>query len=226
MPVSTPLGGLSFVHERDAAVAYAPCGCLTEPVLRTEARRRGIRLELFTVGWNAIEAAVAIAAGAAASSIALVGFGLDSVVEVSAAFVVLWQFSGIAEEREHRALRLIGGCFFALAAYVTISSIYDLATRSKPEASVVGIVLTAVSLVLMPVLAWAKRRAGRQMGSRALVADSAQTRLCAYLSASTLTGLAANAALGWWWADPLAALVIAAVAVSEGREAWRGDTCC
>ena len=195
-------------------------------MLTAQARRRGVRLELLTVGWNAVEAGVAIVAGIAASSVALVGFGLDSVVEVSAALVVLWQFLGIGEERERRALRLIGGSFFALAAYVAATSVYDLATGAEPETSKVGIVLTAVSLVVMPALAWAKRRAGRQMQSRTLVADSTQTQLCAYLSASTLAGLAANAAFGWWWADPLAALVIAVVAVREGREAWRGDTCC
>jgi divalent metal cation (Fe/Co/Zn/Cd) transporter len=195
-------------------------------MVTAQARRRGIRLELLTVGWNAVEAGVAIVAGLAASSVALLGFGLDSVVEVSAALVVLWQFLGIGEQRERRALRLIGGSFFALAAYVAATSVYDLATTAEPETSKVGIVLTAVSLVVMPALAWAKRRAGRQMESRTLVADSTQTQLCAYLSASTLTGLAANAAFGWWWADPLAALVIAVVAVREGREAWRGDTCC
>ena len=200
--------------------------CLTDGVQDT-ARRVGIRLELLTVGWNAIEAAVAIGAGIAAGSVALVAFGLDSVVEVSAALVVLWQFFGdVPEDRERRALRLIGASFFALAAYVTVSSLIDLVTRSEPDASTVGIVLTAVSLVVMPALAWAKRNAGKRMGSRTLVADSTQTQLCAYLSASTLAGLAANAAFGWWWADPLAALVIAAVALREGREAWRGDTCC
>jgi divalent metal cation (Fe/Co/Zn/Cd) transporter len=189
-------------------------------------RHRGVRLELLTVGWNAVEAGVAIAAGAAASSVALVGFGLDSVVEVSGALVVLWQFLGTGEGRERRALRLIGGSFFALAAYVAATSIFDLATGAEPEASKVGIVLTAVSLAVMPALAWAKRRAGQQMGSRTLVADSAQTQLCTYLSASTLAGLAANATFGWWWADPIAALFIAFIAVHEGREAWRGDTCC
>lgn len=194
-------------------------------MLTTE-RRLAIRLESLTVGWNTIEAVVAIAGGAAAGSVALVGFGLDSVVEVSAALVVLWQFFGIAEERERRALRLIGCSFFALAAYVTVTSLYDLATRSEPHASRVGIILTAVSLVAMPALAIVKRRAGQRIGSRTLVADSTQTRLCAYLSATTLAGLAANAALGWWWADPLAALVISYVAITEGREAWRGDTCC
>jgi len=190
------------------------------------ARRLGIHLELLTVGWNAIEAVVAISAGIAAGSVALVAFGLDSVIEVSAALVVLWQFLGAPEDRERRALRLIGACFFALAGYVTLSSLIDLATRSEPDASTVGIILTAVSLVVMPALAWAKRRAGQHMGSRTLVADSTQTQLCAYLSATTLAGLAANRAFGWWWADPLAALVIAAVAIREGREAWRGDTCC
>jgi Cation efflux family len=148
-----------------------------------------------------------------------------SVVEVSAALVVLWQFFCGPEERERRALRLIGGSFFVLAAYVTISSVVDLATRSEPNASTVGI-LTAVSLVVMPALARAKRRAGRQTGSHTLLADSTQTQLCAYLYASTLAGLAANALFGWWWADPLAAPVISAVALHEGREAWRGDACC
>lgn len=189
-------------------------------------RRVAVRLEGLTISWNTIEAVVAIAGGVAAGSVALVGFGLDSVVEVSAAFVVVWQFFGVAEEREKRALRLIGGSFFALAAYVTVSSVYDLATRSRPNTSMVGIVLTAVSLVVMPALAIVKRRAGQRIGSRTLVADSTQTRLCAYLSAATLAGLAANAAFGWWWADPIAALVISYVAVTEGREAWRGDTCC
>ena len=189
-------------------------------------RRQGIRLELLTVGWNSVEAVVAVAAGIAAGSVALVAFGLDSVVEVSAALVVLWQFLGIAEERERLALRLIGASFFLLAAYVAVSSLRDLITGSEPDASTIGIVLTAVSLAVMPALARAKRRAGEQMGSRTLVADSTETRLCAYLSASTLAGLAANAVLGWWWADPIAALVIAAVALREGLEAWRGDTCC
>jgi divalent metal cation (Fe/Co/Zn/Cd) transporter len=195
-------------------------------VLQTRGRHRAIGVELLTVGWNAIEAIVAIAAGVAASSVALVGFGLDSVVEVSAALIVLWQFFGIPEEREQRALKLIGASFLTLAAYVTFSSVRDLLTSAKPEASTVGIVLTAVSMVVMPVLAFAKVRIGRDIGSRTLIADSGQTRLCVYLSASTLAGLAANAVFGWWWADPIAALVIAAVAVSEGREAWRGDTCC
>jgi divalent metal cation (Fe/Co/Zn/Cd) transporter len=194
--------------------------------LQSSNRHRAVRVELFTVGWNALEAVVALTAGAVAGSVALIGFGLDSVVEVSAALVVLWQFFGIPEERERRALRIIGGCFFALAAYVAFASLHDLLTRSEPESSVVGIVLTAVSLVVMPLLARAKTTIGREIGSRSLIADSGQTRLCVYLSAVTLVGLACNATLGWWWADPAAALVIAAIAVREGREAWRGDTCC
>jgi divalent metal cation (Fe/Co/Zn/Cd) transporter len=195
-------------------------------MLAGQSRQRAIRIELFTVGWNALEAVVAITAGIGASSVALIGFGLDSVVEVSAALVVLWQFFGIAEDREQRALKLIGASFFALAAYVTFTSIRELVTGTEPDASTVGIVLTAVSLVVMPLLVRAKVRIGRDIGSRTLIADSGQTRICVWLSASTLAGLAANAALGWWWADPAAALVIAAIAVSEGREAWRGETCC
>jgi divalent metal cation (Fe/Co/Zn/Cd) transporter len=158
--------------------------------------------------------------------VALVGFGLDSIVEVSAALIVVWQFLGIAQDRERRALKLIGASFFLLAAYVTFASVRDLVTGSKPETSTVGIVLTALSLVVMPLLAQAKTHIGREIGSRTLIADSGQTKLCAWLSASVLAGLAANAALGWWWADPAAALIIAVLAVSEGREAWRGDICC
>ena len=188
--------------------------------------QRGVRLAQLSVGWNAVEAGVAISAGLAAGSVALTGFGLDSIVEVLAAVVVLWQLKGIAEEREQLALRLIGASFFALAAYVTATSIRDLVTGAEPDASTVGIVLTAVSLVVMPTLAWAKRRTAAAMGSRTLMAESTQTTLCTYLSAATLTGLAANAEFGWAWADPVAALVIAIVAVKEGREAWRGDTCC
>jgi len=194
--------------------------------LQTQNRRRAVRVELFTVGWNVIEAIVALAAGVVAGSVALVGFGLDSLVEVSAALVVLWQFFGVPEEREHRALKLIGVCFFALAAYVTFASIRDLLTRSEPSASIAGIAITAASLIVMPLLASAKTRIGREIASRSLIADSGQTKLCVYLSAITLAGLAANATLGWWWADPIAALAIAVIALREGLEAWRGDTCC
>lgn len=184
-------------------------------------------LAWFTVAWNVIEAVVALAAGAAADSSALIGFGLDSTIEVSSAAVVLWQFRApLPEERERLALRLIAVSFFALAAWVTVNSVIDLATGSEPDPSAVGIALAAVSLVVMPVLAMAKRQVGRQMGAATVVADSAQTWLCTSLSAVLLVGLGANAALDWWWADPIAGLVIAVVALREGVEAWRGENCC
>lgn len=194
----------------------------------TKASRRAIRLEAATVGWNTAEAVVAILAGVAASSVALVGFGLDSVIEVSAAVVVLWQFRGLSEEHEQVALRLIAVCFFALAVYVAATSIHDLWTSTEPDTSVVGIVLTALSALVMPVLARLKRQTAAALASRTLLADSKQTDLCTYLSLATLAGLALNALLGWWWADPTAALFIAYVALQEGREAWRGeaDDCC
>jgi divalent metal cation (Fe/Co/Zn/Cd) transporter len=187
--------------------------------------RRARLLAWITIAWNVAEAVVAIAAGLAASSIALVGFGLDSTVEVMSAVVIVWQLQGAPEDRERRALQLIAVSFFALAAYVVVQSSYDLLSRSAPDASVVGIVLATASLVVMPLLAKAKRRNGRAMASAAVVADSNQTQLCAYLSAILLVGLVLNAVAGWWWADPLAAIGIAVLAVREGREAWRGDTC-
>lgn len=179
-----------------------------------------------TIVWNSLEAVIAIVSGADAASIALVGFGLNSIVEVGSAVVVVWQFSGADAEREQRALKLIAGSFFVFAAYVAGLALWDLLARSEPSESVPGIALAALSLVVMPVLATAKRRVGRRMSSRTVVADSGQTMLCTYLSAILLVGLVANATLGWWWADPIAALVIASLAVREGREAWRGDVCC
>jgi divalent metal cation (Fe/Co/Zn/Cd) transporter len=173
-----------------------------------------------------IEAVIALAAGRAAGSLALIGFGLDSTIEVASAAVIIWQFSGLDQQREQRALRLIALSFFALAAYVTAQAGVDLVGGSEAEPSTIGIVLTVASLIVMPVLAMAKRSAGRQLGSVTVVADSQQTWLCTYLSAVVLAGLLLNATLGWWWADPIAALLIAALAVREGREAWRGETCC
>ena len=191
----------------------------------TALSRRARQLAWATIAWNVIEAVVAITAGAAASSIALVGFGLDSTVEVLSAVVILWQLHGLAEDRERRALRLIAVSFFALAVYVAVQAIVDLSSRAQPESAPVGIGLAIASLVVMPILAGAKRRTGRAMGSSTVVADSNQTKLCAYLSAILLGGLLLNASVGWWWADPLAALAIAVLAVNEGREAWRGETC-
>jgi divalent metal cation (Fe/Co/Zn/Cd) transporter len=187
--------------------------------------RRAVRLAWATIAWNVVEAVVALAAGMAAGSVALVGFGLDSSVEVMSAMVIVWQFRGLAETRERRALKLIAVSFFALAAYVAVRAIVDLSQRAEPRSSVVGIGLAIASLLVMPVLAKAKRRNGKAMGSTTVVADSNQTKLCAYLSAILLGGLILNATVGWWWADPLAALAIAALAANEGREAWRGEAC-
>jgi divalent metal cation (Fe/Co/Zn/Cd) transporter len=177
-----------------------------------------------TIVWNTIEAVVAIVAGAVASSIALVGFGLDSTVEVLSASVIVWQMTrDVPEDREEQALRLIAVSFFALVGYVAVQAVFDLASRSQPETSTVGIALAAVSLVVMPLLAGLKRRNGRRLGSGSVVADSNQTLLCTYLSVVLLVGLLLNATVGWWWADPVAALVIAALAINEGREAWHGE---
>ena len=191
-------------------------------------RRRGLVLEYLTIGWNVIEAAVAVAAGVAAGSIALVGFGFDSTIEVVAASVVVWQFraelrGGVDEDRERRALRLIAVTFFVLAGYVTVEAIRDLFTGEQAGTSTVGIVLASVSLAVMPTLAWLKRRTGIRLGSKTLVADSAETFLCAWMSAILLAGLVLNATVGWWWADPIAGLGIAWLAVREGGEAWRGE---
>lgn len=191
-------------------------------------RRRGLLLEYLTIGWNIVEAVIAIAAGLAAGSIALVGFGFDSTIEVAAASIVIWQFraeirGGVDEHREQRALRLIAVTFFVLAGYVVFEAGRTLVTREAPDASTVGIVLAGVSLVVMPALGWFKRRTALDMGSQTLLADSAETFLCAWLSGILLGGLVLNATLGWWWADPIAALGIAYLALREGLEAWRGD---
>ena len=179
------------------------------------------------MAYNLVEAVIAITAGLVAGSVALVGFGLDSVVEVSSGLIILWQFRhALPEARERRALRLMAVSFFALAAYVAFESVRTLVTGHDPESSPVGIGLAVVSLMVMPFLSWAQRRTGRALGSHAVVADSTQTLLCTYLSGVLLVGLVMNATLGWSWADPLAGLVIAAVAVNEGREAWRGHACC
>ena len=195
---------------------------------RRAALSRRVRLLVAaTISYNIIEAIVAISAGAVASSTALIGFGLDSVIEVASAAAVAWQFSGKdPEARERTALKIIAVSFFALAAYITVESARSLLSADAAEHSTVGIVLAAVSLLVMPVLSYAQRRAGRELGSASAVADSKQTLLCTYLSGVLLVGLLLNSVLGWSWADPIVALVIAAVAVREGREAWRGEHCC
>ncbi len=189
-------------------------------------------LAWFTIGWNSVEGVVGIASGIAAGSIALVGFGVDSYVEVLSGAVVLWRLAKerhgeeLSEAAEHRALRIIAGTFFALAGGVGVESIRKLAAGEHPSASAPGVALTVVSLIVMPLLARAKAKVGRQLGSHALQADATETVLCVWLSAIVLSGLVLNTALGWWWADPLAAFGIVNVAFREGREAWTGDTCC
>ncbi len=193
--------------------------------------RRGLWLAALTISWNVIEAVVAISAGIAAGSLALVAFGFDSIIEVLSAWVVVWQFrgelrGGYDEARERKALKAIAVTFFVLAAYVVVEAARDLLfTHGEADESTVGIVLAALSLAVMPTLAIAKRRTAADLGSPTLRADAQETFLCAWLSAALLAGLALNAALGWWWADSLAALAIAALAVKEGREAWEGDRC-
>jgi len=186
--------------------------------------RRGVRLEGFTLSWMTVEAGVAVAAGIAAGSVALVAFGIDSVIEFVAALVVLQAFraeqAGRARRgREQRALHVIGVTFFLLAAYVVADAGYTLISESKPQSSAAGIAVTAAALVVMPVLGAAKRRTGNALGSPMLLADSAESLFCAYLSATVLTGLLLNAAFGWWWADPLAALAVVPLVIKEGLEA-------
>lgn len=196
------------------------------PQRRTVLNRRSLLLAYATAGYNLLEGVIAVAAGAAASSAALLGFGLDSFIEVSSALVVIWQFrSKLPEAREKLALKLIAVSFFALAVWISFDAVRHLVGGERAEASPVGIGLAAVSVVVMPLLVWAKRLTGRELGSATVVADSVQTLLCTYLSAVLLVGLLLNWWLGWSWADPIAALAIAGVAVKEGVEAWRGEQC-
>jgi divalent metal cation (Fe/Co/Zn/Cd) transporter len=206
--------------ERDAAPSAGD---------RTRLERRARRLAWGGIAWHVVEFAVAIAAGIAASSIALIGFGADSLVEAVAGFVVVWLFTGDrrgSRQAERRAQRLIAISFYVLAAYVSVEAVRTLIAADEPEASWVGIALATVTAPTMPLLARAKRRVGEQLGSSATVKEGAQNMVCAYLSVALLAGLLANALLGWWWADPAAALAIAFVAVKEGRESWRGEGCC
>ncbi|MFE2750561.1 cation transporter [Actinosynnema sp. NPDC059335] len=223
-PASAPTGG------DGCADGCCATGTTTEstvdPRRRAVLTRRVRLLVAATITYNVIEAIVAITAGTIASSTALIGFGLDSVIEVASATAVAWQFSGAdPAKREKAALKVIAVSFFALAAYVTVESVRALFGAAEADHSTVGIVLAAVSLLVMPFLSVAQRRAGRELGSVSAVADSKQTLLCTYLSGVLLVGLVLNSLFGWSWADPLVALVIAAVAVKEGREAWRGEHC-
>jgi cation diffusion facilitator family transporter len=200
--------------------------------VRRAALVRGRRLEYLTVGWNSVEALVSIVAGVFAGSIALVGFGLDSVIETSSGLALLWRLnhanernSESRERAERIALRIVGLSFLALAGYVAYEAIRDLWSREAPEHSIPGIVIAAVSLIAMPILARAKRKVARTLNSNALKADSRQTDLCAYLSAILLGGLLLNVLVGWWWADPVAGLIMVPIIAREGVEALRGDPC-
>jgi divalent metal cation (Fe/Co/Zn/Cd) transporter len=190
--------------------------------------RRASLLAWIGFGWHVIEAAISIAAGAVAGSVALIGFGTDSLIEAGAGLVVLWLMAGTrsaSASAERRAQKLIAASFVVLAGYVAAEALGDLIAGHHPEASWVGIALSVLTLATMPRLAAAKRRVGQRLGSSATASESRQTMLCAYLSAGLLVGLTANALLGWWWADPIVALAIGGVALREARDAWKGDAC-
>lgn len=221
---STPL--LQVRNER-MTLPELPVG--PPPAERVRLERRARLLAWGGIGWHVVEFAIALAAGLAAGSIALIGFGADSLIEALAGGVVLWLFTGKrrgSSAAERRAQQLVAVSFFVLAAYVGIEALRTLVSGHHPNASWVGIGLAAFTAPTMPLLAYAKRRLGNQLHSAATVKEAAQTQLCAYLSIALLLGLGANALAGWWWADPLTALVIAAVAAKEGRESWRGEGCC
>jgi divalent metal cation (Fe/Co/Zn/Cd) transporter len=202
-----------------------------ELLARTEIAQRGKRLEYFTIGWNSFEGLVAIISGAMAGSISLVGFGVDSFIEVTSGAALLWRMSVDAdryrrEKIEQISLRIVGICFLALAVCLTYEAGGDLLKRRSPERSIPGIVLACISLVVMPILSRAKRRVGTGLKSAAMHADAKQTEFCTYLSAILLGGLLLNAAFGLWWADPLAGLVMVPIIAKEGISALRGDNCC
>ncbi|MGE5327218.1 MAG: cation transporter [Deltaproteobacteria bacterium] len=197
---------------------------------RSALARRGKRLEYFTLAWNVVEGLAGVGAGVMAGSISLVGFGIDSFIEVTSGGALLWRMAADAdaarrEKREAIALRIVGVCFLALAVYVAFEAVADLVARKAPERSIPGIALAVASLVAMPLLARAKRRVGRKLGSAAMAADAMQTQFCTYLSATLLAGLLLNAAFGFWWADPAAALVMVPLIAREGMEALQGKSC-
>ncbi len=206
-----------------AALAIGP-----SPIERPKLERRARVLAWGGIAWHVVEFAIAVAAGLAAGSIALIGFGADSLIEALASLIVLWLFTGDrigSRAAERRAQQLIATSFFVLAAYISVEAIRNVLGGDHPRASWVGISLAAFTALTMPLLARAKRQVGSKLSSSAAVKEASQTQLCAYLSIALLVGLGANAIIGWWWADPLAALTIAAVALKEGRESWRGEGC-
>ncbi len=221
-----PLGVTPILERMDQATLTIPHP--SSSLRRTQLVSRACRLAWLGIGWHVVETAVAIGAGLAAGSIALVGFGADSLVESLAGLIVLWRFAegrDDSERAERRAQRLIGASFMVVAAYVGIEALRALIAAGHPQVSWVGIGLAAAALATMPLLARAKARVGNELHSSATISEGRQNLLCAYLSVGLLVGLGANALLGWWWADPITALAIAGVALHEGREAWRGESC-
>ncbi|HZQ70538.1 MAG TPA: cation transporter [Terriglobales bacterium] len=197
---------------------------------RQAVAKRGKRLEYFTIAWNSLEGLVALIAGALAGSISLVGFGIDSFIEVTSGSTLLWRMTVDAEEQtrarnERLSLRVVGVCFLALSVYIAYESLSDLVARKTPERSIPGIILASVSLIAMPILSRAKKKVGKELGSAAMNADARQTDFCVYLSAILLAGLVLNAMLGWWWADPVAALVMVPIIAKEGVEGLLDDQC-
>jgi len=205
---------------------------MVEVALKRQAiAQRGKRLEYFTIAWNSLEGLVAVVAGVIAGSISLVGFGVDSFIEVMSGAALLWRMAVDAEvqtrERNERlSLRIVGACFLALAAYIAYESVSDLIIRKAPEHSIPGIILASVSLLVMPILSRAKKRVGKELGSAAMNADARQTDFCMYLSAILLVGLLLNTVLGWWWADPVAALIMVPIIAKEGMDGVKGKQCC
>src|SRR6476661_10080239 len=198
---------------------------------RRAVAERGKRLEYFTIAWNSLEGLVALIAGVLAGSISLVGFGIDSFIEVTSGATLLWRMTVDAEEQtrernERLSLRIVGTCFLALSAYVGYESLADLISTRAPEHSIPGIILACVSLVVMPILSGAKKRVGKELSSAAMTADAKQTDFCVYLSAILLAGLILNAVLGWWWADPVAALTMVPIVAKEGFDGVKGQACC
>lgn len=198
---------------------------------RQQSALRGKRLEYFTIAWNSVEGLVGVVAGVLAGSISLVGFGIDSFIEVASGGVLLWRMSVDAdvqrrEANEKLSLKLVGASFIALAAYISYESISDLLNKNAPEHSIPGIILACVSMVVMPLLSRAKKRVGNELNSAAMHADARQTDFCVYLSAILLGGLVLNLALGWWWADPIATLIMVPIVAKEGVGGLRHETCC
>lgn len=200
-------------------------------IAREAITHRGKRVEYFTIAWNSLEGLIGIAAGVVAGSVSLVGFGIDSLIEVTSGATLLWRMSVDAdaerrERNERLSLRIVGVCFLALAAYITYESVSNLRSKTAPQHSIPGIILACASLIAMPILSRAKKRVGRALGSAAMNADARQTDFCVYLSAILLVGLVLNAGLGWWWADPIAALMMVPIIGKEGFEGLKAKTCC